>query len=203
MRIYSKASSGGTTSQLSIETDTEWARFVLDTHLLYQVQAEDWPKFTDEVISVTALPPNLPADKWSTPDAHKEGSGFLRQGERQQLLISSIHLAAQIPSQAVFDGESFDTLAGASAFHGRHFRDPQGNFLYVPETGIQVQLLDNLGQSREMCSVGYLFDFESQDEQGNIARFFYRPYNTGFATSSRWPADLQRLREQIERGRHA
>lgn len=202
LRIHARASSSGITSQLLVDADQNWARLTLDTRPMYRVPAEEWAQFTSQIISTTPLPPNLFADRWSTLEVQREGSAFLRQGERQQLLISSVHLAAQIPMEAIFGEDSFDTFVGAVVFHGRHFRDPRGNFLYVPSSGIQVQLLNDPGKSREMCAVGYLFDFESTDVEGNIVRLFYRPYNTGFATSSRWPEDLQKLWRQIEDERH-
>lgn len=202
MRVRARASASGSTSQLLISTDASGVRITLDTMLLYDVPADEWHEFSSNVVNATALPPNLPAHQWTTAEARSEGSGVLRQGERQQLLISAIHLLMSVGPEVLFEDEPFGLTDGATTFYGRRFTDNHGNFIYVPAADAQIQLLENPAQSQEMCSVGYLFDFESEDEHGNIVRLFYRPYNTGFATSSRWPNELQILRGLIEAGRN-
>lgn len=191
------------TSQLVIETGLAWARLNLDARPIYDVPAEEWAQYCAAMLNVPVFPPALPAEQWVSVAARGEGSGYLRQGERQQLLISAVHLATELPEAVLFEDEPFDVVAAGDLYYGRHFRDPRGNFLYVPSTTIQIRLLNDPGMSREMCAVGYLFDLETEDEHGNVARVFYRPYNTGFATSSRWPRPLQDLREEIELGRNA
>lgn len=203
MRIRARASASGSASQILITTDASGGRITLDGMLMYDVPADEWPDFSFNIVNATALPPNLPAHQWTTAEARSQGSGVLRQGERQQLLISAIHLLMSIRPEVLFEDEPFGLTDGAATFYGRRFTDDHGNFLYVPAADAQIQLLENPAQSQEMCSVGYLFDFESEDEHGSIVRLFYRPYNTGFATSSRWPDALQFLRAQIETARHS
>lgn len=202
MIIRARASASGTTCQLNIETGLAWARVNLDSRPMYDVPAEEWGDYCAAMLQVPVLPPALPAEQWATAVARREGSGYLRQGERQQLLISAVHLAALLPATSLFEDEPFDAVAAGELYHGRHFHGPRNIFLYVPSTTVQIRLLNDPGMSREMCAVGYLFDLETEDEHGNVARFFYRPYNTGFATSARWPRPLQDLREEIERLRN-
>lgn len=202
MRIKARATAGGITCELGIETSNDWARVNLDGERLYDVPSEEWPQFSSVVLGDPALPPDIPAEKWASVEARRQGSSAIRQGERQQLLISAVNLAAQLPVPALFEDEPLETLSAATLFYGQHVRDTRGNFLYVPSPEIQLTLLNDPAMSGEMCRVGYLFDFETEDGHGNVARIFYRPYNTGFATSRRWPLPLQRLYDQIEEERN-
>lgn len=76
-------------------------------------------------------------------------------------------------SWPAFEEESPETLSAAELFNGQHVRDTRSNFLYVPSAEIQLTLLSDLAILGEMCRVGYLFDFETEDDHGNIARIFY------------------------------
>lgn len=205
MRIDARAAStSGPVSSLLLESGDTWVRVSLDGLLLYDVPAEEWPDFTKAAVNVTAIPPDLPAQDWASGPARAQGSAFLRQGERFQLLISALHLASQLPLPALFEDEPYDTLAAITTFHSRRFTDERGNFLFVPSTSIQAELLGSAGvdMAQQMLAVGYLFEFSIQDEHGNPTCLFYRPYNTGFASSSTWPDELQHLRARIEAERN-
>lgn len=186
------------TSQVVIETSSNWARLTLDDQPMYDVPAEEWRAFHEAMLRIPTNPPALPAENWATIQARSTGSAPLREGERQQLLISAVQLAIALPEAVLFEDEPFDTFASSEVYHGKHLPNPRPPFLYVPSPALQIRLLNDVGASREMCAVGYLFDLEVEDENGNSSRLFYRPYNTGFATSSRWPVALQDLRSEIE-----
>lgn len=183
----------------AIITDARNAAVVLDGQQLYQVPPSDWTMFCGEMLSGTFPPPGPPAPRWAVGQTD---ASFLRSGERFQLLFALVHIASAIPTEALFSGASFSPAQAGSTYFDHQMRDGHGNLLYPPNATVQQRLSQDKDAREQMTGPGYLFACEITDDGGSESEFVFRPYNTGFAESRRWPDELQRLRAQIEDRRH-
>lgn len=196
--IVQGRSASTTTSRGELKSTASGAEIRLDGATLYQVAPADWSAYCSAMQASTPPPP-LPASHWVV-SAHD--SSYLRDGERLQVLHSLIHLAETVPATALFAGTAFGPSEVALAFFDRQLHDGHENLLYVPDQRVQSHLASNFADRATMVGAGYVFEVELTDDHGARSSFVFRPYNSWFAESRRWPRELQGLRGLIEQGRH-
>ena len=191
----------GNAAVLEVVSSSSRIDILIDNDLVYQIPKLDWPKFTDEMLRGNPPPPELPASRWIIPGITRN-SFDLHRGERFQLLPSSINLACNISDESLFDGALLTDKDIVKVFFGRKFSDMNGNFLYVPGYSTQNEIAGDAEIAETMFNVGYVFQCIVNDGAVMAGSFYYRPYNTGFSNSSRWPIKLQEIWHKIEDERH-
>jgi len=191
----------GTCTMVDFSTTSDMVNMLMDQLHIYRVPISDWDFFVQEMLGTTELPPDLPANRWALPGITRDSLN-LQHGERFQLLPSSANLAFNISKEILFNNHPCTFADVAQMFFGRQIRDLNGNRLYVPDYTVQTQLAGNIEARETMCNVGYLFQCIITQDSRLVASFYYRPYNTGFAESRKWPEELQQLRATIEQGRN-
>jgi len=75
MKIRALAANGIMTSQLRVDAGLTGACFSLDARPIYDLPADEWPDFCSAMLTITALPPDIPANQWATAAARSEGCG--------------------------------------------------------------------------------------------------------------------------------